>query len=93
MTSKEIKLSDREIEALTWAAQGKTYKDIGAIMNLSNGTIKTYLDASRYKLGAVNVTHAVALAITYGYIFMTEEAMKKRNEQNEKIYGEMIATR
>jgi hypothetical protein len=26
-------------------------------------------------LGAVNLPHAVALAILYGYIFMTEKAM------------------
>jgi DNA-binding CsgD family transcriptional regulator len=92
-----IKLSSREIEALTWAAQGKTYHEIGLIMGVSFGTIKTHLDTARFKLGAVNLTHAVAIAITYGHIFMTEEAKVKREEfteeLNEQLYGEMVAIR
>jgi DNA-binding CsgD family transcriptional regulator len=82
-------LSPREIECLAWAAQGKTYKETGAIIGLSFGAIKTYLDAARHKLGAVNVTHAVALAITYGHIVMKEEARIDRFMHPEKYYGEI----
>jgi DNA-binding CsgD family transcriptional regulator len=61
-------LSQRELEVLTWAAEGKTYRDISVITGYSYGTIKTRLDCARYKLNAVNVSHAVAKAITLGLI-------------------------
>jgi DNA-binding CsgD family transcriptional regulator len=92
---KSTKLSAREIEALSWAAQGKTYNDIGIIMGITFGSVKTYLDTARHKLGATNVTQAVALAITYGHIIMTEEAVAKRNseEQIARRHGEMNVIR
>jgi DNA-binding CsgD family transcriptional regulator len=83
-----IPLSAREAECLTWAAQGKSYKDIGMLTGLSYGSVKSYLDAARHKLDAVNVAHAVALAITYGLIFMKEEAIVKRKEAAERRLGE-----
>lgn len=61
-------LSAREHECLSLAAQGKTYRDIGMIIGLSWGTVKTYLDTARYKLNASNLPHAVAKAITLGFI-------------------------
>ena len=92
------KLSPRELEALTWAAQGKTYNEIGKIMHISFASVKTYLDTGRHKLGAVNLPHSVALAITYGLILMTEKAIVARlNAETEKEtvqrYGEMEARR
>jgi DNA-binding CsgD family transcriptional regulator len=88
------KLSPRELEALTWAAQGKTYTEIGKIMGITFASVKTYLDTGRHKLGAVNLPHSVALAITYGLIFMTETALAKRlisetEAETVRIYGEM----
>ena len=61
-------MSAREHECLSLAAQGKTYRDIGSIVGLSFATVKTYLDTARYKLDAINLTHAVAKAITLGII-------------------------
>lgn len=55
-------LSAREHDCLTWAAKGKTYAEIGAILGISFASVKNYLDAARYKLHAANVTHAVAIA-------------------------------
>jgi DNA-binding CsgD family transcriptional regulator len=83
------RLSAREIECLAWAAQGKTYREISMLVGLSFASVKTYLDTARFKLGAVNLPHAVALAITYGKIFMKEEAVKVRHENAERYYGEM----
>ena len=59
-----VQLSSRELECLKWAANGKTYRETAAILHLSYGSIKTYLDTSRYKLNAMNVTHAVAIAVS-----------------------------
>jgi DNA-binding CsgD family transcriptional regulator len=61
-------MSARELECLEWAARGKTYKDIGAIVGLSFGAVKTYLDTARYKLNAINLPHAVARAVSRGLI-------------------------
>lgn len=70
-------LSSRETECLTLAAQGKTYNEIGAILGLSFASIKSYLDCSRYKLHASNVTHAVAIAISLGLIDLGEDPMPR----------------
>jgi DNA-binding CsgD family transcriptional regulator len=80
------KLSPREIECLTWAAQGKTYTEIGMLAGISFATVKVYLDSGRYKLGATNLPHAVALAITFGLIFMTEEAIDARKDMAKRWY-------
>jgi DNA-binding CsgD family transcriptional regulator len=65
---REFSLTGREYEVLMWAARGKTYRDITLILNLSFGSVKTYLDTARLKLRATNVTHAVALAFAAGLI-------------------------
>lgn len=59
----EVKLSKREAECLKWAAAGKTFEDIGDILNISGNTVRLYLDTARHKLNCLNVTHAVARAI------------------------------
>ena len=56
-------LSPRELETLHWTALGKDYKDIAAILNISENTIRTYMRAIRYKLDCSTLTQAVAKAI------------------------------
>jgi DNA-binding CsgD family transcriptional regulator len=99
VNSPTPRLSPREIECLAWAAQGKTYAETAMLLGISYGTVKTNLDMARYKLGAVNVTHAVALAILYGNLSMTEQAIYARQRATERdhdqiyIIGEMGAIR
>ena len=61
-----VKLSKREEQCLIWAARGKTYQDISDILNISFGSVKSYLDTARHKLNCINLTHAVAVAIAIG---------------------------
>jgi LuxR family quorum-sensing system transcriptional regulator CciR len=68
LTSETVELSKREEQCLIWAARGKTYSDIAAILNLSFASVKTYLDTARHKLSCINLTHAVAVAIATGVI-------------------------
>jgi LuxR family quorum-sensing system transcriptional regulator SinR len=56
----------REIEALQWAAEGLQPEDIGFAMRISVETVKAYLESARYKLKALNRTHAVSKAIRAG---------------------------
>jgi DNA-binding CsgD family transcriptional regulator len=61
-------LSPRELEALTWAAKGKTYWETAAILGVSYASVHTYINSLRSKLNAVNTTHAVARGYELGLI-------------------------
>jgi DNA-binding CsgD family transcriptional regulator len=68
LSSPTVKLSKREEQCLIWAARGKTYQDISDILNISFGSVKSYLDTARHKLNCANLTHAVGVAIATGVI-------------------------
>jgi DNA-binding response OmpR family regulator len=55
-------LNDREIEALTWVARGKTSAQIADIVNLSKRTVDFHLDSARVKLDAATRTEAAIKA-------------------------------
>jgi LuxR family quorum sensing-dependent transcriptional regulator len=61
-------LTPRERECLRWASEGKTSREIGQILALSNHTIDGYLRAAMEKLDAVTRTQAVATASKLGLI-------------------------
>jgi DNA-binding CsgD family transcriptional regulator len=61
-------LSQRERECLLWSARGKTYAEIGLILGLSFGSVKTYLDRCRYKLSSASLAQATATAVVRGLI-------------------------
>jgi DNA-binding CsgD family transcriptional regulator len=61
-------LSDREREVLSWTAQGKTAGEIGSILSISARTIEWHMQNARRKMNAINVVHAIALAIKAGVI-------------------------
>jgi DNA-binding NarL/FixJ family response regulator len=62
MWPKLAMLSDREIEALTWVARGKTSAQIADLIGLSKRTIDFHLDNARIKLGATTRTQAAIKA-------------------------------
>lgn len=62
------KLTAREIEVLRWVANGKSAWEIGEILHITKRTVDEHVQTSVRKLGAVNRTHAVALAIGDGII-------------------------
>jgi DNA-binding response OmpR family regulator len=57
-----IDLGKREREALTWAARGKTFNEIGEILSLSRRTVEFHLDSARRKLGVPTRTQALIKA-------------------------------
>jgi DNA-binding CsgD family transcriptional regulator len=63
-----LSLSSRERECLLWAARGKTYYEIGLILELSYGSVKTYLDHCRYKLDSATLAQATAYAVALNII-------------------------
>jgi DNA-binding CsgD family transcriptional regulator len=61
-------LSPRELETLHWSAQGKDYKEISAIIGISEHTVRTYMRSARYKLNCANMSQAVAKALKLNLI-------------------------
>ena len=59
---KLVDLNDREVEALTWVARGKTSAEIAQILGLSKRTIDFHIDNARIKLGATTRTQAAVKA-------------------------------
>ncbi len=57
------KLSERELEILSWVAQGKTAWEIGEILGISSRTVNTHAQVAFQKLGTVNRTQAIAIAL------------------------------
>jgi DNA-binding NarL/FixJ family response regulator len=62
MWPKLAMLNDREIEALTWVARGKTSAQIAELIGLSKRTVDFHLDNARIKLGASTRTQAAIKA-------------------------------
>lgn len=62
-TTDGARLSDREVQVLSWAANGKTSVEIATILSLSDHTVNSYLNSAMRKLDCVNRTQLVAKAL------------------------------
>lgn len=56
-------LSPREREALTLIAAGRSRGQVADRLEISESTLRVYLDSARHKLGGLNTFHAVAIAM------------------------------
>ncbi|MEM6439664.1 MAG: LuxR family transcriptional regulator [Pseudomonadota bacterium] len=56
-------LSPREREALTLIACGRSRGQVAERLEISESTLRVYLDSARHKLGGLNTFHAVAIAM------------------------------
>jgi DNA-binding response OmpR family regulator len=59
---KQVALSDREAETLTWAARGKTSSEIAQLLGLTKRTVDFHIDNARMKLNATTRLHAAVKA-------------------------------
>jgi DNA-binding CsgD family transcriptional regulator len=66
--SSTTELSPREREALKLLSLGQSRAEVADSLHISENTLRAYIDSARHKLGAMNVTHAVALALAQGVI-------------------------
>lgn len=64
----QIALTPREVEVLTFVAQGFANKDIAGRLGTASGTIKMHVQNILGKLGAADRTHAVTIAIQRGIL-------------------------
>ncbi len=61
-------LSPREADALTFLALGYSRAQIAEMLEISEHTLRVYVESARFKLGALNTTQAVARALSLGLI-------------------------
>ncbi|WP_299192251.1 LuxR family transcriptional regulator [uncultured Litoreibacter sp.] len=61
-------LSPREKDTLTLLALGHNRAGVAEALQISENTLRVYIESARFKLGASNTVHAVAMAVTYGLI-------------------------
>jgi DNA-binding response OmpR family regulator len=59
---KDTTLSEREVEALTWSARGKTSAEIAQILGMAKRTVDFHIDNARHKLGVATRIEAVTKA-------------------------------
>lgn len=63
-------LSPREVDVMTLLAMGYSRAQVAESLEISEHTARVYLESARFKLGAMNTTHAVARAISRGLIIV-----------------------
>ena len=61
-------LTERELGVLTVLARGKANKEIAAELGVTEGTVKTHVNAIRHKLGVSSRTEAALNAVQSGLI-------------------------
>jgi DNA-binding CsgD family transcriptional regulator len=61
-------LSPREVDAMTLLAMGYNRAQVANDLSISEHTLRVYIESARFKLGALNTTHAVARALSRGLI-------------------------
>lgn len=66
------KLTDRELEALFWTANGRQPDEIATIMVISRKRVNNMLYDIRQSLQAHTTAHAVSIALQRGYLSLDE---------------------
>ncbi|MEX0368255.1 MAG: autoinducer binding domain-containing protein [Ruegeria sp.] len=61
-------LSPREVDAMTLLALGYSRAQVAHSLSISEHTLRVYIESARFKLGALNTTHAIATAMSRGLI-------------------------
>jgi len=61
-------LSPREVDAMTLLAMGYSRAQVANTLSISEHTLRVYIESARFKLGAMNTTHAIARAMSRGLI-------------------------
>lgn len=63
-----VSLSPRETDALTMLALGYSRAQASDALSISEHTLRVYIESARFKLAAMNTTHAVARALNQGIL-------------------------
>ena len=66
-------LSKREREVTRLMVAGKSNKEIGASLGVTEGTVKVHVGRILKKLGAVGRTEAIRMALERGMVHLNQE--------------------
>lgn len=66
-------LSDREMEVLTLVVDGKSNKEIAAVLGISHQTVKNHITSILRKFGVEDRTQAVVYALKRGWVKLNYE--------------------
>ena len=77
-------LSDREIEVISWIKAGKTNQEIGAILNITQNTVKSHLKRIFQKLNIGRRAQAVALLAN---LPMIKQKQFKSHQEAQSIFS------
>ena len=66
-------LTERELEVLRWAAEGKSAVDTGAIMGISAFTVQDHQKSLRTKYGCAKMTQVLVLAALDGTLLIARQ--------------------
>lgn len=61
-------ISPREIQVMQSAARGEAARETAQALHIAIDTVKDHRNSARARLGARNVTHAVALLVAAGLV-------------------------
>jgi DNA-binding NarL/FixJ family response regulator len=67
---RQRRITDRHLELLQLMAEGSSAKEAGHHLGIAEQTVKNHLQEIYQRLEARNCSHAVALAITAGYVHL-----------------------
>ena len=83
MTIEDITtpLTSKEVQILTYIAEGNTNKRIASVLGISEQTIKNHVSAILRKLNANDRAHAVFLALRNGWISIEVDNNGKHQEE------------
>ena len=73
-------LTDRHVEILRNVAQGRTNREIGEALGISERTVRNHMREIMKRLSSSDRTHAVVLAIGHGWIAIPIEPDETRTE-------------
>lgn len=68
LTKPDFKLTERELETLTWAARGKSSGDVAVILGISERTVNFHLDNAMRKVGVATRVQAAVKCAMLGII-------------------------
>lgn len=73
-------LSGREVDVLTYLAMGYSRGQVAQTLDISEYTLRAYVEGARFKLSATNTVHAIARAVSEGLIIMGGAARNARGD-------------
>lgn len=66
--SEAFDLTERQVECLTWAAEGKSDWEISQILAIAEGTVQRHFEIIRQKLNVTTRVQAIVIALRRGWI-------------------------